>query len=448
MFAPPEQDSPILKALNNDCLYAVFKWLNSLDLMNVAKVCVRFQSQAVAAFSSKYKHLELKRRKCDQDEMKSVLSEFGPYIQSLSILSNRTAADSVLLPAIIQNCTSELKVLRLANINIQVDSPDLRLPFPKLEELELLHCDGKVNLLHLNEDCPELTKISLTYGILKGVDVLFSHEFKKLERLHLCMLDGRMNDAVVERFITLNPTLIELTIKGSLQTSRAIRLVGQNMLRLKTIALTPSIDNLEHFQSDVQHIGHLRSLKSLRLDFNGQEATPLAKVLAENHSPMEDFEIIRACFENTAIDWISQLQEINTLNMAGAWGINDEHLIRLARNLSKLHELRLVAYDGVSTIAGIIQMFHYAKNLSIFQLICRGYSEMTVNLDDYNNMLDMIRNWPHFICTYLEIYGERIRINVPKEIVEENRHILNIYKENHLCDEIVTTIVFGQIRYD
>lgn len=433
-------------ALNNDRLYAVFKWLNSVDLTNAAKVCVRFQSQAVAAFSSKYTHLELKRKEYDQDEMTSVLSEFGSHIQSLSIDSYRQAADSVLLPAIIQNCTSELKVLRLARIKIQVDSPDLRLPFPKLEELVLLDCQSDLSLPHLIDDCPELTKLSLIYGNLKSVDGLVSRKFEKLERLHLHEHNGRISDAAVERFITLNPTLVELSIDGnrSLQTSRAFRLVGQNMLRLQKFTFTQSVDNLELFQSDVQHIGNLRSLKLLHLNFNRLEATPLAKALAENNSSIEDLKMVEAYFDYAAIDWISQLREINTLNMDRVLGMTDEHLITLASRLSELQELRLFAWDGAFTIAGIIQVLSCAKKLSIFKLECVGLfnlSEMTINLDDYNSMLDMIQNWPHFICTAFEIRGEKIQINVPKEILEENRHILHIWEES-FGDKTSTTIKF------
>lgn len=54
LLVPLDQDLPshILNALNDYCLYEAFKRLHFLDLLNVAKVCVQFESQAKAALTN------------------------------------------------------------------------------------------------------------------------------------------------------------------------------------------------------------------------------------------------------------------------------------------------------------------------------------------------------------------------------------------------------------
>ena len=139
LLIPSDQDSPshILNALNDHCLYEAFKRLHFRDLLNVANVCVRFQSQAKAAFSSKYKKLELDIRECDESTMRKVLETFGSSIQSLqiSLCTEDVEADEQLFRSIIDNCSSKLKDLKLYGFDIQFNSSNLRLPFPQLELL-------------------------------------------------------------------------------------------------------------------------------------------------------------------------------------------------------------------------------------------------------------------------------------------------------------------------
>lgn len=450
-YLPPEEDSPlhILSALCDHCLYEVFLWLNSRDLSNAVKVCTRFEGQAKVAFALKYKNLELSYRECDQNTMNEILSEFGSSIQSLRMELDEEVItdDCILFDSIIRNCSSELRTLELANVNIRSTSPDLRLPYHSLEKMELYHCIGNVSLAHLLDDCPELTEIKVTNCNLQGFDGLINHQFKQLKTLHIIdhprflepTPNDTINDAALEHFIQTHPDLIELVINGrsTLKTSHAFRLIGQNMLELQVLQLLLPIDKREI--SDFEYIAQLKSLESLQLNLNWMNPAPLVKSLVNNNVPVDHLGIFVSSIDFTAIQYISQLKQITHLQMYVVRGMNDEHLIQLARNLPELHHLDLddLLVDNVNdtiTINGLMQMLHHAKKLCHmhfgFQAVDDEDDEddvnyVVINTDDYKTMADTIRKRTEKISLSIALF-DRDKLDVDETVIAENCDILYI----------------------
>lgn len=436
LFVPSDQESPshILKALNDDCLHEVFKKLHYVDLLNVVKVCVRFQSQGKAAFASKYKSLELVHNECDHDKMIMVLHEFKSFIQSLSVHADKNADTGHLFGMIIANCSPELKELDLSHFNIQVDTPNFRLPFPKLETLRLFDCSGNISVAHLVDTCPELHSISVSSGDLQGVNGLINRKFNQLKCLYLLDYEDHIHSYALENFITLNPDLTDLKIRKPSQflTSNAIRLIGQTMLELQELECNLSF--VGPAQSDFKCIGNLYSLNMLHLDFNKLEVVPVVSVLAANVLPIEHLSITNGLIDKNAVKYISQLKRIVCLQMHEVDGLNDELVISLARNLPELRcmDLTDVIVDHVNdslTVVGLMQMLEYANNLRVLKL---GFSvidqdfNFIINIDDYKTMVNTVRYRREKISLSISLFGDNIKLNVDDAVLKENENILTV----------------------
>lgn len=206
--------SHILTALNNDCLYETFKRLEYLDLLNVVKVCTRFEIQAKAAFAAKYEKLMLWHPRCDYATMVEIIRVFGSSIRSLTIHSSgeglQQDANGDFFRAIIENCSEKLRVLKLYHLKIETELPSLRLPFPELEGLELFDCSGNLDLAYFGDNCPKLRHIRLLYCDLQGVNVLIDHKFEELEELRILRHEVGISIDDLEHFTVLNPALIKL----------------------------------------------------------------------------------------------------------------------------------------------------------------------------------------------------------------------------------------------
>lgn len=432
-------------ALDDDCLYEVFKRLHFLDLSSVAKVCIRFEKGARAAFPSNYKMLHLNREECDQDQMENILCQFGSFIHSIHIASNHNASDGILFRSIIQNCTSTLIELRLFKFNIQVDSPNFRLPFLKLETLCLTECVGNVSMAHLIDECPELRLIYMSSGELEGVNGLINRQFKKLECLYLSNYAGQIYNYTLENFIVSNPTLRILSIYkfSRLLTSNVIRLIGENMLELCVLELNLSIDYPK--QSDFECIANLRSLEKLQLYLNRMKAAPLANALASNNLPIQHLSIRNGIIDANAIKYVSLLKQIEILDMYNVDGFTYENAVNLVKNLPELKSVHwrnivVANADDQLIIIGLMKMLDFAKNLyhlSLEFLIDNDFDStylLIINTNDYEAMLNIVRNRPEKIRLHILIFGIDIKLNVADAILQENRNILFIEDGSNFCD--------------
>lgn len=426
------ESSLMLKTLIYDCLYEAFKRLNFIDLINVVKVCTRFEAPAKSAFVSKYKNIELDLQQCNQETMANILSVFGSYIQSLEINLNQHAPDADLLRAIIQLRPFKLKTLGLIKFEFREDAMSFRLSFPELSAILLEECSGNLNLAHLVGECTNLEQIALVKCNLQGVNVnqMISRRFEKIEELHMVNCNFDVKTDVLEHFIVSNLALTKLfLITSEIGNTRAIRLIGENLLKLQHLHLLLSFDNFQDFQSDVKYLGRLRSLSHLSLDFQGLEVAPLATALAANNVPIKFLMISDGLIDDIAIDAISELRQITSLSMSIVNGLNEEHLTNLARNLPKIEVMFL--RSDVLTIDVLMEMLHHAKQLSIFHVrLADDTVIFSINEDHYVAMVDTIRKRPEKRSVRIEIGGKNVELNAPDAMLQQNTDLLSI--EVHL----------------
>lgn len=375
---PPEQDSTahILIALNNDCLREVFKRLELNDLTNVAETCVRFHQQANEAFRSKYKHFVLHMKGREQDYR--LLNNFCSVIQSLDVSRLRFTT----LQMINRECT-QLNALTLRFV--KCNWTDVRLLFPRLEILKLRFCE-------FNEF---------------SVDSI--SKLKHLEVIH-CRV-GSMDERnskqyhydTFTRWFTMCPMLENLSIVNSYVTStfdsRIIRWIGENLPGFQSVEFDEVIDELDNFQNDVRSIANLKSLKVLKLFFNYLSIAPLAQALAANNVPIEQFTIKRGKIDSDGIESVAQLKQLEVLWLYQCENWSGDHLISLAKELPKLHELRLIDWR----YRGRIDMNHYQAILEAVQ-----------NRPDKKKLVIVIP------------IKEATRVNVPANILYANHKMFHI----------------------
>lgn len=213
------QPDHILNALNDDCLQAIFLQLNQSDLLNVSKVCVKFNQHAKAAFSRKYKKFRLSTD--SYNSTKSLLQTFGSVIQSVDVHSDvhsffygdfamKRAFQIDLLRTIAGYCNSvfkdTLQELRIHSMSVIIDADTVK-PIAQMNGLKVLEfCD--------------------TFGltnerIFKLVKGLGSH----LETL-------KLNDSTAEHGLTINELKMMLPFATKLShlslKSTRIRIVADD----------------------------------------------------------------------------------------------------------------------------------------------------------------------------------------------------------------------------
>lgn len=418
----PEQDSKshILIALNDDCLQEVFKFLTEFDLTNVANTCVRFQTQAIETFKSKYKHLTLRPDSASRGVNKSVLFMiFGSLIQSLEIVDDELDVPEMQL--IIEKCT-QLKALTLSDDKLQKVGAELRTLFGRLESLTLanMFMDSCPNDLLVN--CLNLRKLEIKD--CWNLNHLINQNFPNLEETIIsnAIIEGTALD--LRGFIASNPLLVKLCIKRDYHGNdlQWLRLIGQTMINLQSLELSWFNGEEQQFQTHAEGLGNLHLLTVLKLNFSGALIEPLARSLAANKVPIQHLAIRSGKINEHAINQVGQLERLEVLELLHLYDLTDEYLKAFAKGLPKLRELHLEGSGSELSTIGLKKMLKEANQLSLLTL--KSIETIAFDVDDYKEILGTVQKRTEKVRFVIEItsrYGDKV--NVPEEVLNENREI-------------------------
>lgn len=409
--SPPEQnsDSNILHALNNDCLLEVFKYLNKIDLMNVAQTCIHFNQQAQHTFRSKFKHLKLHH--VNQEMIGRLLNTFGSVIQSLDIRN----VDITTMQIIDRECT-QLKALTLDHC--KCNWRDFRVLLTRLEILQLNVCEisNFSNDLCLNLKHLELNRCSGVpnrrfFGLLPIGRT-------KLKQFHHDFLNN---------WIAMCPMLEKLTIydlSGKLD-SKILRSIGEHLKCLQSLKFDARIVEREHFQNDMQCIANISSLTNLKLSFNNLPIGRLVRALVANNIPIERFEIMRGDIDKDGIESLMELKRLEVLSFDSCINKLDDHLILLAKEMPKLRELHLDGILNKLSIGSLKQVVKYANQLLLLTLAY--YHDIQIGIDDYMTILEDVKKRPEKKRLVIKIPKYDFR-SVPEDMLNKNRETFYIKK--------------------
>lgn len=102
-------------------------------------------------------------------------------------------------------------------------------------------------------------------------------------------------------------------------------------------------------------------------------------------------------------------------------------MIDLAKGLPELNELHLEKMSREFSTIAIKEVIEHSKKLSKLHLESKYGIE--IDVDDYLTMLKSVQNRPEKIKLLIEITTKIGQVDVPKEVMEENREWFHIDEE-------------------
>lgn len=421
-----KQPNNILNALDDQCFYNIFKFLDLSDLANVADVCVRFNQQAKKAFSTS----ELKRMvlPCSRyvvnnqpNEMRKIVRHFGANLQSLSIDTKSRGGNHYLLRAMLEYCSDELKELRLESFLIEKDAPNLGPLFSGLEKLEMANCVVEIELDQSMASCDGLKSLRFDNCHLK-YDKCIGRTFGHLKRAFI--LDTNFSADIVRQFIVSNPTITELSIKGI--EHRVLCAIGENLAYLQNLEFVNRayyLSGILRGGDDMLTIAQLKFLKRLKLNLNyAYDWTRLLNALHANNVLIEHLGLGGVLICDSVVESICKMNQLEILDIDDFLSLTKDDLIKMAKRLPELLELRLLeSYCEVDFI-DVKEILQYAGKLKFLSLRSRerGY---IININDYNQILHILKSRSGQLC--LRIDGG-IKANFQIGILWRNRESINI----------------------
>lgn len=198
-----------LESINNDCLLKIFKYLNIVEIVNLAATCTRLHNVAIEFLRAKAKHIIIVKdnqnvfltapldktylSEMPLEGLESSFSYFGEFVEDLAIKSKFYLSPYYGKPTckrmyeiVQEHCGQYLKTLRYNNFNFTIDETtalqDHIQKFQNLKELNLLGCTGITNSwLPTLRGTSKVEK--LTLSATNDITRHFFEHFRNLSRL-------------------------------------------------------------------------------------------------------------------------------------------------------------------------------------------------------------------------------------------------------------------------
>lgn len=426
----------ILQILNDDCLMEIFEYLSLDDLCFVADVCIRFKLIAQNVFPKRFAKVELLHMETWEENgtwmilTESLFRNFALYIKSFDLnLYDLSEKNKILiLKSFIkhfsnQNCV--LKKLTLREFNV-IDEwvKQLQPVFERLNNLCLscgAICSGISRLVY---GCRDLNKLALHQ--IHYCSTFPDLKFEKLEKLSLTFSSG-INDNNLHRFILTNSHIKRLTIHGwgNKLTSAIYRDIGEHLPMLEQLNISGIVTSND-YEMNLNHLAQLKRLKVLELCCSAKSVTSLLNALANEEVPLECLALKKIMLDSEAAEALSKLIGLKQLQLV--LGIEDDgELVNVIDGMPRLNTLWVSAF-GNFDIDEIMKMVNAGKSLEFLHLI--NQTNISIDLDDFIAMVDLIKNHGKTNKLQLKILGEECKLNVPDDVIKQNSKWLEIIIED------------------
>lgn len=411
---PPDQDSPkhILNILNNDCLQEIFRRLKQMrDFLCAAKVCTRFQENALECVPSAFKSLRIDDANdaptsLPLEYLPDFLSTFGHFIQKIewSWTQDREHDDDI-LNQIAAHCGKTLTDLTVYGHKVNFNTA---LPFEALKKLELYDA----TIYDLGALAP-LKSLKLTFVKINDCDWL-AKEFPKLQEAKFYAFH-KLRDQMLMEFLRLNPQLqsLELICCRRITTS-VFQNISRSSPNLINVGFEPCKGLQSTFDANMVHLSDLRKLKSLHIECHRFSGKALLTSLADNNVPIENLTV-----EGLISDLDECMPKLKSLKKLSVSSIYEAMLIDIAEKLDSLEEICVRRSYNV-TFCGVKEVLELGKNLSRFSI---HLEQLSMDLQDYNEILALAGG-----RVQVELFYKHGEIDVMPNILETNRKWLNIEK--------------------
>lgn len=348
-----------LDEINDDCFQEIIKYLDFMDLLNLAATNQRINQVASTVFARKFSSeavcispngvyitspdlTEQPDIMLASDETDKFVRHLGPLVGRLTVNSLEGDDGVRLARLIFEQCADSLTEIVLRGLAANITSLIQR-PFPRVESVYLNRCQLGRQILQFNRWFPEMERLMIYNCSVARVEYL-EHHFAKLTHLtweYASTDNGRANDAF--RALTkCNPQIESVRIDCAWDAA-FLRNLDRHLKRLKRLELTLDYQTVAtkrkvYFHNVNKLVVHLRDTNAMagHLPFT-------FKRLAEIHLHLD-------CHDTATpemVDFVVQHRGLLKLNIF--FPVDRAGLHRLAHSLPALEMFGL---SGIGFSAG------------------------------------------------------------------------------------------------
>ncbi|XP_053685269.1 uncharacterized protein LOC128734897 [Sabethes cyaneus] len=326
--------------MNDDCLMLIFGQLDLMDLISLEKTCDRFGS-IVNDIYKRYKKFDFddelqNKAYLTMLDAKTVLTEVGSFMRSLSISQNRFLQPGLrvlkLIPRFCLNLTElEIRDFTLNPITIQ----SLESVFKNLEALSLVCCGISDNIETSLSRAKNLHRLDLSLN-----SEIIGNCLKGIGNLKYLNLDSCQNiqGKPFAAFAAKNKTLEYLNINCcSRLTVDAIKSIVNNMTELSHLVCNNCYDNVD--PASMALLAKLPKLTKIQFKFNSY--SPIDQILKDlvESDKLEHLDLSDGIFTTVDYNLLCGLTRLTELKLNYKLDFTDQHLSKLAAkgNFVELH---------------------------------------------------------------------------------------------------------------
>lgn len=376
-----------INVLNEDCLIAVFTFLDVESLTNVVTVDkVRHLAAAQTVYKRKFASGPTILDSNDQSMAENYLlrlNYFGDYITDLTI---KVPKKRSIMTAIHDRCQQSLNKL-MFHYDSESSSGD--------DDQTATHW-----FFERLDHFPNLRSLHCKYGELQSNTGSFDRlnvRIPKVPSLNQLIIDGfggRLEKNLVD-FLELNPQIEEFFLWTGYENLYAsyLKYIAEKMLRLKVLDIRFAV--FFHLDGGSEPL-NFENLEKLRVvSFFNLENNYLP-FLGDTINKLEDLDYTAVTTTNQLINIVSQFKQLKQLKI-GSYGLVDDQLMTLANNLEKLKFFQIsVLPSNYETPASFT-----ANGIKKFLDIRTELNILTISFkeNDYDVNMELISDIKQIFCT-------------------------------------------------
>lgn len=450
-----------IMTLNDDCLMELFDSMKPMDFAHFALTCVRLNKLAKRYIQAKYKirfapNFNMiasdQTVRIKEDVFQAFLCIFGNDIVTLTIHNN-----------IFDESYDEFKKLDEIERSIQkychlkeltfIDFEPCRLTeqfYYDLESLTLQNCSTKkcwasmrnlktlkLNTLVFRQYPAEFEKYSpKSCAIFDFYSCFFA-----LEELQL--FDVNIGNSVASRLIdSTNFQLKRLSIVNCRCISRDIFIDVGKAISLEEFEYKKKQMKREKTKYTIERcftaLMSLKNLKALKLFCHETRMSTFISDLVQNGITLDHLELGLCSFKTKAI---AKMSTIKILKLNEMVGLNESHIVNIAKQLKSLEELQVKTKETISP-NGIEEVVRAANRLQRLKI---DAPDVEIDVVTYQTLLDIIQKREINNNLELTIYGDGKQLTVRNDILNENNEKWLTVKElnrdeNHMFEDLKSKI--------
>ncbi|XP_031639888.1 F-box protein At1g47056-like isoform X2 [Contarinia nasturtii] len=419
---PINETTTILK-LNDDCLYAIFGYLNIESLCHTANVCKRFRPVTEQVFHRYHSSVKFKSATNKESSFRRILCKFGHLITSLDVSFAGRYSDFG-TDAIAEYCSTDLERLILHRVIISSD--DIALLIPRLKHLEIRDCVYNMDMdnsadwykVFTFKNCPKLEVFAFNMEN-EGCEFLVQ-KFPKLKELMLNCEYVRSD--IFADIMGLNSQLKMLNIQTRLNDELIYSIIHAKDLENLTI----SGGNKSNWDYKA-----IRTVNGYARSF-----IQLIESLSNKNIPIEHLSIDSISIKSQEIHSLRTLTTLRSICLSGVTQMNEVGVAIVLDKLPLLESLtfRFGLYPSITlTGTGLTKMVESGMRLKNLSFI--GDCNIKLTLEQYKSLLKVIQNSYREKISIRITGNKRLHIKVPARILIANENTLEFIFDQLFTDD-------------